>query len=237
MNAESIAAFWSRVDRRADDECWPWTGPGKVGGYGGVSVASLRGPIAAHRIAFGLANNGIPDGLYVLHTCDNPPCCNPAHLWAGTHLENMLDMRTKGRSSAGAEPKTHCKRGHLVFHSDDDSRAGEPCQKCIAIRTEKERAARVAAWHIRALAWLGPYLPDDSDGLDERLPFRHAAVLKSAYGLYGCEVMPSSEIARVLGVTRQRVEQLIDAALTYLGASAVERPRLPNLREAFTIAA
>jgi hypothetical protein len=60
-------------------------------------------PVSAHRLAWEAANGRpVPDGLLVLHSCDNPPCVNPAHLRAGTHRENMGDKVARGRVRAGA---------------------------------------------------------------------------------------------------------------------------------------
>jgi hypothetical protein len=53
----------------------------------------------AHIVAYALSTSKAPDGAHVLHRCDNPPCCNPAHLWLGTHAENMRDMVAKARQS------------------------------------------------------------------------------------------------------------------------------------------
>jgi hypothetical protein len=87
--------FWSGVAKAGDDDCWLWT-LGKDGkGYGGIGIQgrSLR----CHKIAYLLVKGDIPAGLQVRHECDNPPCCNPAHLILGTHKQNMEDMAARGR--------------------------------------------------------------------------------------------------------------------------------------------
>ncbi len=97
MMAERRAVnFWRKVRRGAPDECWPWEG-NRRNGYG-VFVFGRKAH-AAHRFAFEVVHGDVPGGLGVLHSCDNPPCCNPAHLWAGTQIENIADRDAKGRSS------------------------------------------------------------------------------------------------------------------------------------------
>lgn len=93
--------FWDRVDRSGGFfACWPWTGPLYRDGRGHVWYGGrLR---RAHQVAWIEANGPIPEGQGVLHTCDNPPCCNPLHLFAGTQLDNIADMVAKGRHRNGA---------------------------------------------------------------------------------------------------------------------------------------
>lgn len=102
-NASNFEAkFWARVDRGEPDECWEWQACRHRFGHGQVAVpAGIMGERRvhyAHRVAYYLTNGPIPDGLYVCHSCDNPSCCNPAHLVAGTQARNMRDMSERGRA-------------------------------------------------------------------------------------------------------------------------------------------
>ena len=88
------ARLWKRVERTPG--CWLWTGYRRTTGYGRIG---FRGRIDyAHRVAWVVAKGEIPDGMCVLHKCDNPACVRPAHLWLGTQRENMIDKGRKGRS-------------------------------------------------------------------------------------------------------------------------------------------
>ena len=98
--------FWSHVDRRGYDECWPWTSRAvHNGGYGSFSVwagqldCEKDMQLNASRVAFRLIHGRWPEP-FALHGCDNPPCCNvlnPEHVHEGTHRENMDEMTSRSR--------------------------------------------------------------------------------------------------------------------------------------------
>jgi predicted XRE-type DNA-binding protein len=103
MRTNTIESFWERVVVRGPDECWPWKLYCNRCGYG---VFGYHGKIyLSHRFAYIATCGDIPNGMHVLHRCDNPPCCNPKHLWLGTHLENMEDMTRKRRYNDTAREK------------------------------------------------------------------------------------------------------------------------------------
>ena len=102
--------------------CCLWKGRKSKDGYGIVQVRKKdrgRMKIRAHRASFMVYRGEIPDGLCVLHTCDNPPCVNPDHLFLGTKLDNSQDMIRKGRQICVPREKTWAVRNpHLVVRGE-----------------------------------------------------------------------------------------------------------------------
>lgn len=116
--------FWAKVDRRGPDECWPWTAAKKPDGYGSFRPAGRQGGLAlAHRIAWELTQGPIPPGKQVLHECDQPPCCNPAHLFLGDNVANVKDKVAKGRQARGEACAIRGSRHGSAKLTEDDVRA------------------------------------------------------------------------------------------------------------------
>lgn len=122
--------FWSKVDRRGANECWTWTAATNEHGYGVMRPSGRRtGPtVKAHRVSALLAGMQI-DGFAVLHSCDNPPCVNPAHLRAGTQKDNTADIFARNRQAPHQRPKLTDEQ---IAEAQRRVRAGE-MQKSVAL--------------------------------------------------------------------------------------------------------
>ena len=99
MSRTLAERFWAKVEKKGSDECWTWIGRRDQAGYGKFYVkdGTRETTAYAHRISYELSIGPIPNGLCVLHHCDNPPCVNPNCFFLGTQADNMADMDRKGR--------------------------------------------------------------------------------------------------------------------------------------------
>lgn len=96
LSDKDISRFWNKINVKGANDCWPWKNSTRGSlGYGQFRIGDRI--CDAHRIALELMSGPLKKGKYILHNCDNPKCCNPRHLSAGTQKGNMDDMTDKGR--------------------------------------------------------------------------------------------------------------------------------------------
>jgi len=139
--------FWEKVRfiGAAPGECWEWTAAKDDDGYG-VSAFTVDGKklSKAHRISWAIENGKRPDGLCICHSCDNPSCVNPSHLFPGTVRDNNNDKIAKGRHRGWRSPLRGRTNPHtagernanakLTIAMVDEIRASSEKQHVIASR-------------------------------------------------------------------------------------------------------
>jgi hypothetical protein len=133
--AERLHGLLSRV--AMVNGCWEYQGPRRKDGYGFYNWGNDK---LAHRIAYRLACGEIPKGMVVMHTCDNPPCCNPAHLKLGTKGDNNRDMFAKQRHVYSKVKYTKCKNGHEYTPETTyvTKQGFRSCKRCKLIKNRME---------------------------------------------------------------------------------------------------
>lgn len=99
----------SRCKVNLETGCWEFQGA-RIDGYGRIKIKGKTAGV--HRVAWEAFNGPVPQGLFVCHHCDNPPCVNPDHLFVGTNRDNMVDMCEKGRNGMQGHPERHVFRLH-----------------------------------------------------------------------------------------------------------------------------
>lgn len=145
---EIVARFWPHVEK--SDGCWTWKGRRNRTSYGILS--DHHATRLAHRLSYAIAFGLVPEGMQVLHKCDNPSCVRPDHLFLGTPADNARDKCAKGRALRRV-PVTHCVRGHelsgenLFFATQDNGQPSRRCRACNrmhALNYQREKRRRAA---------------------------------------------------------------------------------------------
>lgn len=126
--------FWRKV--KTVGACWEWQGSTNGRQYGEIRLSTKR-KVYAHRFAYEGTWGDLPADMEACHTCDNPRCVRPVHLFAGTHAENMADAASKGRMGRKKSQRMHCKHGHR-YTPDNTAITQEGHRRC----RECENASR-----------------------------------------------------------------------------------------------
>jgi hypothetical protein len=127
--------FWSQVDRRGHDECWPWLGAKDRDGYGQFGIGGLHKK--AHRVAYQWLRGAFPEHLTIDHLCLNTPCVNPWHMEPVTAAENSRRVAVR---------RTHCPKGHDFTPENTrvNKKGARTCRSCSRDSTAAWRVANIA---------------------------------------------------------------------------------------------
>lgn len=151
FDEQTVARFWSKVEIKSPDECWPWMGwrhkpkSDNCSGYGGFQHHGINEK--AHRVAYKISKGPIPEGLVLDHLCRERCCVNPAHLEAVTMGENTFRGET---IPAAYRSRGHCCRGHEytkenLFIKKRSGRTYRACRACAKIHRLRNRAKSALA--------------------------------------------------------------------------------------------
>jgi hypothetical protein len=197
MKSNDIDSFWAKVDIKGLDECWPWKLSKSNEGYGRFSFGDRC--VRAHRFAYQVSHGEIPNGLRVLHTCDNPTCCNPTHLWIGTDNDNCQDKIAKGRAKyPGARNPSRGDEHYSRIHPEKMAR-GERHGSRTKPESRRHGDNHPARLHPERMA------RGEANG-SSKLTVAEVEQIKS---LYRHERGSISKLSRMFGVSRKTILNIV----------------------------
>lgn len=142
MDPHHVLRFWNKI-KETETGCWEWQGSRRPDGYGRIMIGKRRR--TTHRIAFLLHYGELPEGQLICHHCDNPPCCNPRHLFKGTPQDNSTDQYNKGRSTHG----TRNGRAKLTPDKVNEIRhLGSSGEVSLTQLAEQFKTSKQTIWNI-----------------------------------------------------------------------------------------
>lgn len=144
LKEKDLQRFMLKIQKT--DTCWIYHGNKCLKGYGLFRFKASN--IRAHRLSYSIHNGDIPDGLYVLHSCDVRDCVNPDHLSVGTQSDNMRQAAERGRLwKQNIYSSGKCPNGHIMDSENQIMRAGNiTCKACLRM---KQKRANAKAWQKR----------------------------------------------------------------------------------------
>jgi len=139
VGPEAKTYILTRMSIDTNTGCWEWQRYKSIKGYGQARY-DRRG-VLAHRLSYAAFNGSVSEGMSICHTCDNPSCVNPIHLFEGTCADNTRDCVIKGRHVSHNSKKTHCPAGHpyTVDNTYVSKQGGRHCKACDRARSRAFR--------------------------------------------------------------------------------------------------
>lgn len=206
LTPQLVLSFWRNVQKSSG--CWEWSGTLNDGGYGFVFGDGRGGNLLAHRVSYTIHNGQIPSGLHICHSCDNPKCVNPSHLWAGTHAENHEDALRKGRKhspTVHAAVKLNAESVRSILTLGSTTPAMKLSEMFGVHRSTVLDVLRGDIWgivdpHIQRP--IKPFGQTGRIGMYKRSPRKLTAEVVDAIKHLASTGVPLAEIGRIVGVGR-----------------------------------